>query len=88
MNTELWRQAQTDHDSEEQWPEENLPQPAVVCTEDWAGRCEKPVAVIRATPKRYEVEYADGHRRLVPKYCVRFCPWSETDGKLFMREKQ
>jgi hypothetical protein len=76
MNAALWKQAATDQDRAEQWPEENLPQPAVVCTDGWAGRIETPVTVRRQTPKRYECEYKDGTRKLVPKYAVRF-----TEGK-------
>lgn len=52
----------------------NLPQSGVVCTDGWAGRIETPVTVTRRTPKRYECEYADGRRKLVPKYAVRFTP--------------
>ena len=63
-----------DQESQEQWPEENLPQAAVVCTDGWAGRIETPVTVTRKTPQRYECEYADGRRKLVPKYAVRFTP--------------
>lgn len=50
------------------------PQAAVVCTDGWAGRRETPVTVRRETRKRYECEYADGRRKLVPKYAVRFTP--------------
>lgn len=63
-----------DQESQERWPEEDLPQPAVVCTDGWSGRIETPVTVRRRTPKRYECEYADGRRKLVPKYAVRFTP--------------
>ena len=63
-----------DHESQERWPEEYLPQSGVVCTDGWAGRIETPVTVTRRTPKRYECEYADGRRKLVPKYAVRFTP--------------
>ena len=67
-----------DQERQERWPEEALragePQSAVVCTDGWAGRCETPVTVWRETPKRYECEYADGRRKLVPKYAVRFTP--------------
>lgn len=45
---------------------------AVVCTDGWAGRIETPVRVLRSTAKRYECEYRDGTRKLVPKYAVRF----------------
>jgi hypothetical protein len=68
----LLNPAGVDHDRAEQWPEESLPQPAVVCTDGWAGRIETPVMVTRKTPKRYECEYKDGRRKLVPKYAVRF----------------
>lgn len=61
-------------ESQERWPEEYLPQSGVVCTDGWAGRIETPVTVTRRTPKRYECEYADGRRKLVPKYAVRFTP--------------
>lgn len=63
-----------DHESQERWPEEDLPQSGVVCTDGWAGRIETPVTVTRRTKKRYECEYADGRRKLVPKYAVRFTP--------------
>ena len=54
---------------------EYVPEPmrsAVVCTESWAGRIEKPVKVQRETAKRYCVIYSDGHAKYVPKYAVRF----------------
>ena len=66
-----------DQESQERWPEEDLPQPGVVCMDGWAGRIETPVTVTRRTPNRYECEYADGRRKLVPKYAVRFTPNAE-----------
>jgi hypothetical protein len=67
-----------DQESQERWPEEAVrrgeAQSAVVCTDGWAGRIETPVTVTRRTPKRYECEYKDGRKKLVPKYAVRFTP--------------
>ena len=74
-----------DQERQERWPEEALragePQSAVVCTDGWAGRSETPVTVWRETPQRYECEYADGRRKLVPKYAVRFTPNMQEAGK-------
>jgi len=73
-----------DQESQERGPEEAVragePQAAVVVTDGWAGRCETPVTVRRETPKRYECEYANGRRKLVPKYAVRFTPNAKLSG--------
>ena len=63
------------------------PQSAVVCTDGWAGRRETPVTVWRETPNRYECEYADGRRKLVPKYAVRFTP-NTTDQRPMKPQKE
>jgi len=58
---------------------------AVVCTDSYAGRQEKPCRVVGETAKRYRIEVDQptglppgftillpGHQRLVPKSAVRF----------------
>ena len=56
-----------------------LPCPGTVPQEGWAGRSELPVAILRETPKRYEVRFratayrfCAGQVRLVPKESVSF----------------
>jgi hypothetical protein len=76
LNRQPAAQGKTQTFKNGEWVDMNdgIPQMAIVCTNGWVGRIDTPVTVTRETPKRYECEYTDGRRKLVPKYAVRFTP--------------